>query len=64
MKQVSDKSEIEALIKSVLQKNVEIVVDYKRKDKLLVFVGQVMKESKGKANPQLINQVYKDLLSK
>ena len=28
------------------------------------FVGQVMKESKGKANPQLVNQVLKDLLSK
>ena len=66
VKQVSDKSEIEALIKSVLQKNVEMVNDYKKgKDKLFgFFVGQVMKESKGKANPQLVNQVLKDLLSK
>ena len=66
VKQVSDKSEIEALIKSVLQKNLEMVNDYKKgKDKLFgFFVGQVMKESKGKANPQLVNQVLKDLLSK
>ena len=66
VKQVSDKSEIEALIKSVLQKNEEMVNDYKKgKDKLFgFFVGQVMKESKGKANPQLVNQVLKDLLSK
>ena len=66
VKQVSDKSEIETLIKSVLQKNVEMVNDYKKgKDKLFgFFVGQVMKESKGKANPQLVNQVLKDLLSK
>ena len=66
VKQVSDKSEIEALIKSVLQKNVEMVNDYKKgKDKLFgFFVGQVMKESKGKANPQLVNQVLNDLLSK
>ena len=66
VKQVSDKSEIEALIKSVLQKNVEMVNDYKKgKDKLFgFFVGQVMKESKGKANPQLVNQVLKELLSK
>ena len=66
IKQVSNKSEIEALIKSVLQKNVEMVNDYKKgKDKLFgFFVGQVMKESKGKANPQLVNQVLKDLLSK
>ena len=60
------KSEIEALIKSVLQKNEGMVNDYKKgKDKLFgFFVGQVMKESKGKANPQLVNQVLKDLLSK
>ena len=66
VKQVSDKSEIEALIKSVLQKNEGMVNDYKKgKDKLFgFFVGQVMKESKGKANPQLVNQVLKDLLSK
>ncbi len=66
VKQVSDKSEIEALIKSVLQKNEEMVNDYKKgKEKLFgFFVGQVMKESKGKANPQLVNQVLKDLLSK
>ena len=66
VKQVSDKSEIEALIKSVLQKNLEMVNDYKNgKDKLFgFFVGQVMKESKGKANPQLVNQMLKDLLSK
>jgi aspartyl-tRNA(Asn)/glutamyl-tRNA(Gln) amidotransferase subunit B len=66
VKQVSDKSEIEALIKSVLQKNLEMVNDYKKgKDKLFgFFVGQVMKESKGKANPQLVNQVLKELLSK
>ncbi|MAI28983.1 MAG: Asp-tRNA(Asn)/Glu-tRNA(Gln) amidotransferase GatCAB subunit B [Rickettsiales bacterium] len=66
IKQVSNKSEIEALIKSVLQKNDEMVNDYKNgKDKLFgFFVGQVMKESKGKANPQLVNQMLKDLLSK
>ena len=66
VQQVSDKSEIEALIKSVLQKNEGMVNDYKKgKDKLFgFFVGQVMKESKGKANPQLVNQVLKDLLSK
>ena len=59
-------NEIEALIKSVLQKNEGMVNDYKNgKDKLFgFFVGQVMKESKGKANPQLVNQVLKDLLSK
>ena len=66
IKQVSDQAEIETLINSVLQKNKEMVEDYKKgKEKLFgFFVGQVMKESKGKANPQLVNKVLKDLLSK
>ena len=66
IKQVSDQTEIECLINSVLQKNKEMVEDYKKgKEKLFgFFVGQVMKESKGKANPQLVNKVLKDLLSK
>ena len=66
IEQVSDKSQIESLINSVLQKNEKMVNEYKSgKDKLFgFFVGQVMKESKGKANPQLVNQVLKELLSR
>ena len=44
-----------------------MVNDYKKGKEINYsdfFVGQVMKESKGKANPQLVNQVLKDLLSK
>ena len=66
IEQISDQSEIEGLVKSVLQKNPKMVDDYKSgKDKLFgFFVGQVMKESKGKANPQVVNNLLKDLLSK
>ena len=43
-----------------------MVNDYKKgKDKLFgFFVGQVMKESKGKANPQLVNQVLERIIIK
>ena len=60
-KQVSDKSEIVNLINSVLQENPQMVNEYKNgKEKLFgFFVGQVMKVSKGKANPQIVNQVLK-----
>ena len=62
--QVSDMNEIESLIKSVLQQNPRMVDEYKKgKDKLFgFFVGQVMKISKGKANPKLVNETLKKLL--
>ncbi len=62
--QVSDVSEIEDLIKSVLQQNPKMVEDYKNgKDKLFgFFVGQAMKVSKGKANPKVVNETLKKLL--
>ena len=61
VEQVSDEGEIERLINRVLQENPKMVEDYKNgKDKLFgFFVGQVMKESKGKANPQIVNKILK-----
>ena len=65
IKQVSDKSEIVNLINSVLQENPQMVNEYRNgKEKLFgFFVGQVMKVSKGKANPQIVNQILKELLN-
>ncbi len=59
MKQVSDTSEIEAIITRVLETNIQSVEDYKNgKEKAMGFlVGQIMKESKGKANPKLVNEI-------
>ena len=64
VEQVSDEGEIEELINRVLQQNPKMVEDYKNgKDKLFgFFVGQVMKESKGKANPQIVNKILQDKL--
>jgi aspartyl-tRNA(Asn)/glutamyl-tRNA(Gln) amidotransferase subunit B len=57
--QVSDSSEIEKIIDDVLVKNAQSVTDYKNgKEKALGFlIGQIMKESKGKANPQIVNEL-------
>jgi len=59
LKQMTDTSEIEKIILSVLDDNKEMVSQYKSgKTKLLgFFVGQVMKRTKGKANPKLLNDL-------
>ena len=65
LKQQSDPKAIEELINKVIQNNAEKVTEYKSgKDKLFgFFVGQAMKESKGKGNPQLINKILKEKLN-
>ncbi|MDR0407012.1 MAG: Asp-tRNA(Asn)/Glu-tRNA(Gln) amidotransferase subunit GatB [Holosporales bacterium] len=64
LKQVTDISAIEHIIRDVLAKETEHVTAYKAgKDKLFgYFVGQVMKASQGKANPQTVNDLLKKLL--
>jgi aspartyl-tRNA(Asn)/glutamyl-tRNA(Gln) amidotransferase subunit B len=62
--QVSDTGAIDAIIQPVLDANTDKVEAYRGgKDKLFgFFVGQVMKASKGQANPQIVNQRLKALL--
>ena len=64
MKQQSDPKELEKMINEILTKNKDKVDQYRSgKDKLFgFFVGQVMKVSGGKANPQLVNEILKKLL--
>ena len=64
MKQQSDPKELEKMIKKILTNNKDKVNQYKAgKEKLFgFFVGQVMKLSDGKANPQLTNEILKKLL--
>ncbi|MFZ3064594.1 MAG: Asp-tRNA(Asn)/Glu-tRNA(Gln) amidotransferase subunit GatB [Nitrospirota bacterium] len=63
--QVTDESEIEKVIDEVIKANPGQLADYRAgKDKLFgFFVGQVMKESKGKANPAKVNELLKKKLS-
>jgi aspartyl-tRNA(Asn)/glutamyl-tRNA(Gln) amidotransferase subunit B len=64
LKQVSDTGAIEAMIDKILIDNADKVEQYRGgKDKLFgFFVGQVMKETGGKANPQLLNQMLRSKL--
>lgn len=64
LKQVSDTGAIETMIDTVMAENADKVEEYRGgKDKLFgFFVGQVMKASKGQANPGLVNQLLKSKL--
>lgn len=64
LQQVSDSSELEGLIQKVLDENPAEVAAYKQgKSKLIgFFVGQVMRASKGKANPKIVNEILASLL--
>jgi aspartyl-tRNA(Asn)/glutamyl-tRNA(Gln) amidotransferase subunit B len=64
LKQVTDSGAIEKVIDEVLARNPQQLADYRAgKDKLFgFFVGQVMKASQGKANPQQLNDLLKKKL--
>ena len=66
LKQMTDSSEIEAIIDNVLNENKTMVNQYlSGKDKLLgFFVGQAMKKTKGKANPKILNEILLSKLTK
>lgn len=61
LKQVSDSGALEKIVDEVLAANPDKVAEYRSgKDKLFgFFVGQVMKASKGSANPQSVNDIVK-----
>ncbi|MBN3525386.1 Asp-tRNA(Asn)/Glu-tRNA(Gln) amidotransferase subunit GatB [Paenibacillus apiarius] len=62
--QISDEGAIKAIVEQMIAKNPQSVEDYRAgKEKAIGFlVGQVMKETKGKANPGLVNQLLVDCL--
>jgi len=63
--QISEVGEIEKAVDDVLSKNPKEVVRFKAGEEKLMgfFVGQVMKLTKGKANPQMVNELLKKKLS-
>lgn len=65
LRQVTDTGAIEELIDSVMASQTEKVAEYRSgKDKLFgFFVGQVMKQSQGKANPAMVNELLKKKLA-
>ncbi|MBZ4664522.1 MAG: aspartyl/glutamyl-tRNA amidotransferase subunit [Caloramator sp.] len=66
MVQISDENAIRDIVNKVLDENPQSVEDFKNgKTKAMGFVvGQVMKASKGKANPQLVNKLVEEELKK
>ncbi len=65
LKQVSDSGELEKYVQEAIVGNPEVVEDYKagKKKSIQFFVGQVMKKTRGKANPQMVIQILKDKLN-
>ncbi len=57
--QITDRGEIEKLVEEVLESNPKAVEQYKagKKNTIGFFVGQIMKKTKGKANPKIVNEL-------
>ena len=63
--QISDEGAIKEVVVKILEANPQSIADYKAgKDRALGFlVGQAMKETKGKANPQMLNKMFLEELN-
>ena len=64
--QISDEGAIKEIVLKVLEENPQSIADYKAgRDRALGFlVGQAMKQTKGKANPQMLNTMFLEELKK
>lgn len=64
--QISDEGAIKEVVLQILEANPQSIADYKGgKDRALGFlVGQAMKQTKGKANPQMLNKMFLEELNK
>ncbi len=64
LKQMNNDDELKAMVESAITANPQSVADYKggKTSAIGFLVGQVMKASKGKANPQKVNEMLKELL--
>ena len=62
----SDENAIKEVVLKILENNPQSIADYKAgKQKALGFlVGQAMKETRGKANPQMLNKMFIEELNK
>jgi len=63
--QITDENELAGTIAAIMAANPKQLADYRGgKEKLFgFFVGQVMKATQGKANPQLVNDLLKKMLA-
>jgi len=64
MTQISNEDELKKIVQDIIEKNPQQVEQYKAGKKTVIgfFVGQVMKASKGRANPGMVNKLLSQLL--
>lgn len=64
--QITDEGALQEIVNKVIENNPQSVMDYKAgRDRAIVFlVGQIMKETKGKANPGIVNKMLLEILNK
>ncbi len=64
LRQISDTGELDAIVEKVLAENLSAVDDFKSGKKQAVgfLVGQIMRETKGKANPKVVNKLLAEKL--
>lgn len=64
LKQINDERVIKEIVMRILKSNPQSVDDYKNgKEKAMGFlIGQVMREAKGKANPQIVNKIIREII--
>jgi len=65
LSQISDTQELEKIVSEVINSNAQPVADFRagKETALKFLVGQVMKATRGQANPQLVNEVLKKKLA-
>ncbi|MBQ8699019.1 MAG: Asp-tRNA(Asn)/Glu-tRNA(Gln) amidotransferase GatCAB subunit B, partial [Schwartzia sp.] len=63
--QITDTKELETIVDNVIASNPKPVADYQSGNKKAIgaLVGQIMKQTRGKANPQLVNQLLAQKLA-
>lgn len=66
VEQIHDEAELRRIARAVLEKNPKAVADYRggKPTALKAFIGQMMRETRGKANPQLATQILEEELGK
>lgn len=64
LSQITDRAEIEKIIKEIITQNPRAVQDFKKgkKNAFQYLIGQIMAKTKGKANPEIVNNLLKNLL--
>ncbi|HBG76433.1 MAG TPA: Asp-tRNA(Asn)/Glu-tRNA(Gln) amidotransferase GatCAB subunit B, partial [Clostridiales bacterium] len=65
LSQISDPAELQKIIRDVLSRNADAVQDYKKGSAKAIgfLMGQIMKASRGKANPNLARDILEEMLS-